>query len=235
MDIFSIPLLICVLIIVVSLGLIYYWVNLKLKEQDHKLETMLSLVSTLVNEVNVVKAIHSHGIKQIVKNDLIEVSSNEGNYNDEDSDSDSDSDTNDNDNDDDKTEEEMLSIVSGSSLDNDDLEEEEEKDDVVEDVVDEVVEDDDNIKRIHINLEDEILVGGTELDESIDINLGNSENLNDEEDTHKEQTNFNLGEKETDYKKMSINGLREVVVKKGLLDTEAASKLKKNEILKLLH
>ena len=45
--------------------------------------------------------------------------------------------------------------------------------------------------------------------------------LGEVEDTHK-----------TEYKKMTINKLREFVISKGLV--EDASKLKKNEILKML-
>ena len=41
-----------------------------------------------------------------------------------------------------------------------------------------------------------------------------------------------IGANKNDYKKMSLNKLREVVVSKGV--TSDASKLKKNEILKLL-
>jgi hypothetical protein len=256
MDIFSIPVIISIIVFIVCLGAIYYWVNIKLTDQDHKLESMLSLVSTLVGEVNQLKMRPVGGtIRQVqpqftpVLNDLIEVSSNE----------DSDSEDEDSDDGDLNTESEILSIESVSdkdSVSDEDSEIDDSKED--EDLEKELEEDNksvENIKTIHIDLEDgnlvhDILVSEIQLEEPLDIDLGISENIdlvhNEDvvEDTTLEEvphvevevsTNSNLGEKENDYKKMSINGLREIVVKKGLVDMETASKLKKNEILKMLH
>ena len=100
----------------------------------------------------------------------------------------------------------------------------------LEDTIEDTIENNGNIKSIH-------------LEEPIDLNFINKENesMNENEPmnefltsdlksisiTDLEETN-----KKQDYKKMSINKLREVVVEKGII--AEASKLKKQDLLKLL-
>jgi hypothetical protein len=87
-----------------------------------------------------------------------------------------------------------------------------------------------NIKSIH-------------LEESFDLNVFEHEIEHEHEHEHTEDllasdlktisiTDFEDTNKKTDYKKLSINKLREVVIEKGIVAD--ATKLKKNEILKLL-
>ena len=84
----------------------------------------------------------------------------------------------------------------------------------------------DNIKSIH-------------LEEPIDLNFTNKEDGPEQMDELLTSdlksisiTDLEEPNKKQDYKKMSINKLREVVVEKGII--AEASKLKKQDILKLL-
>lgn len=109
----------------------------------------------------------------------------------------------------------------------------------------------DNIKTIHIdenneNNEDAVSISGFELDDSIDLTKLPIPHIKQEPiETSIEENIFNkddiksislIDEHENndshDYKKMSLTKLREIVVKKKLASD--ASKMKKNEILKML-
>jgi hypothetical protein len=241
-------------------------------EQDHKLNSMIGLVSTMAEESQFFRSklsmlqqkISTQDLPTVDKiqyasqmmggeqEELIDVSDDE----DEDDDEDDEDDEDDDDEDDE---------------DEDDDDDEDEDDDDDED--DENNNDEEYIKRLNLTLANDELnvkIPYEEID-TVDcsyeepINLDNFESTLEETDIQlspkdnnvisndlKEDDNFlknvsitdfgegilNLGEIEdihttkNDYKKLSLNKLREVVVSKGVISD--ASKLKKNEILKLL-
>ena len=204
----------------------------KMREQNHKIAAMLSLVSTLAEDMNGVKiGLHHLAVSKnplaesnislnIRENDrLIEVSD------------DSDSDDDDADSDDDENEEDD----------------------------DENEEDDNNIKVLKININSENFNNNLEFNYGEDINDG--EDLGDLEEGDLEEgdleegdddniiaseilnisssnlrtININLEESPSeilDYKKLPLPKLRSIVFEKGL--TTDASKLKKPELIKLL-
>lgn len=65
------------------------------------------------------------------------------------------------------------------------------------------------------------------------INLGDDLNENDDDNDNDNDNVSSTGDKKS-YNKMKVDELRALIVTKNLLDNEAASKLKKQELLKLL-
>jgi len=247
-----------ILMLVVALLVVYF--ETKFREQNHKISSMLSLVSSLAEELNGTKMVVQHlsmrpmAIPQnfqqqpnleenfVSNNKLISVSDDEDNSSDSDSDSDSDSteilddnnsvdsvnsvieigNTNDikvlklnvNKNNNDN---ESSSSSEENNLDFDDLDELDELDES------------DNLD----NLDD------LDKENSTDIQIIETKEDNVQPSDNKtmdlKSININLEEtkhESMDYKKMALPKLRSVVTEKGL--TSDASKLKKNELLKLL-
>ena len=253
-DLFSTSFLFSISIIIILIGGIFVYVSYRMSEQDHKLTSMVNLVSILAQDLQFVKsklassASHNSTNTNNVQypsdmmggqssSDLISVSD------------DCDEDVYD--------EEEENTTVDDSSCASDD--EEDEIDDSQEKIkllnltlVNEDINNDSpievlggdfeelqtphkkDIKTIH--LETPINFEETEINiplesEQTDLHISGDDLLN-----LKNVTINDLGETEdvpkSEYKKMSLNKLREVVVSKGVVAD--ASKLKKNDILKLL-
>ena len=259
-DIFSPTFLIFlgILVLVVSLLVVYF--ESKMRDQNHKISSMLNLVSTLAEEVNNVKfglnhlAINSRPLEESKKfvnipsqNNLITVSDDE-----EESDDDEESD------DEESDENYDLDIELEET---NDLELEENSDEEINDSD----SDDENLEdvkvlKLTIQTDDESLSSEvnldikdnlTELDDNFSDNESEiSENNLEEHDTledihsNLEDSNLKIDLKKIsinleephnllmDYKKLSLAKLRSVVAEKGLADD--SSKLKKNELLKLL-
>jgi hypothetical protein len=240
-----------ILVLVVALLVVYF--ETKFREQNHKISSMLSLVSSLAEEVNGSKMIihqltmnhqpHSQQFfqqqqqpnleKRIVQNDnLILVSDDE-----DDSDSDA------SDEDDSESDSDAASEVS----------------------IDENVDDDDDsdielgdhsndVKVLKLNISDnndDNSESGDDLEEMDDLSAASLEDLDDSSTSSvsiKEEKNDNIKsmdfksinitleetkpEQPLDYRKMAIPKLRSIVAEKGL--SSDSSKLKKNELLKLL-
>ena len=244
-------------IVILMAAILVVYFESKMREQNHKIAAMLSLVSTLAEDMNGVKiGLHHLAVSKnplaesnislnIRENDrLIEVSD------------DSDSDDDDADSDDDENEED---------------DDENEEDD------DENEEDDNNIKVLKININSENFNNNLEFNYGEDINDGEDiEDINDGEDlgdindgedlgdleegdleegdleegdddniiaseilnissSNLRTININLEESPSeilDYKKLPLPKLRSIVFEKGL--TTDASKLKKPELIKLL-
>jgi cobalamin biosynthesis protein CobT len=262
-DLFSSSFLFSVAIIIILIGGIFAFISYRMAEQDHKINAMIGLVSTMANETQFFRSkIHTiqqqldvantdqlHSIhlstnnlgeKEITKN-LISVSDDE--YDDDDDDDDEDEDEDEDEEDDEDEEEED---EEEEEEDEEEEEEEEEKldDDNVEKTIKVITLSDDNISMSHIeNIADHKLIHLDSLDEKNEASISNHliEELNSTSDNNNFLSNISindLGENEdlqsskNEYKKLSLNKLREVVVSKGL--TTDASKLKKNDILKLL-
>ena len=246
-----------ILVLVVALLVVYF--ESKFREQNHKISSMLSLVSSLAEEVNGSKMIiHQLTMthrqpqsqqffqqqqpnleKRIVQNDnLILVSDDE-----EDSDSEEDD-------------------ASESDASESDASEADDSDAASEVSIDEIDDDSDNsvielsnnndVKVLKLNISDDI--SEASLDEASLEDLDEMDNLEDLDDSStssvsiKEEKPDNIKsmdlksinitleetkpEQPLDYKKMAIPKLRSIVAEKGL--SSDSSKLKKNELLKLL-
>ena len=243
-----------ILVLVAALLVVYF--ESKMRDQNHKIASMLSLVSTLAEDMNGVKMGLNHlairsshinnnlGNTQIisnVNNDLIEVS-DDG----EDEDEEEYEDENDN--------------VSVEDSENNDSEYNEYEDDI------------DNVKVLKLTISQNESESGnnSDLDEMADLD-GEFEPVDevpemaneyieevldlkyDEPNTNElkveeakesvisssdfKTISINLGdssEDQIDYKKLQLPKLKSIVTEKGLATSTEASKLKKHELLKLL-
>lgn len=273
-DLFNVSFLFSIGIIIILIGGIFTYVSYRMSEQDHKLTSMVQLVSLLSQDLQTVKmsarAEEAHGLSNPLKDnniqyasdimvdnlneDVIHVSDCESDseYEDdevEDENEDEDEEDNVEDEDEDDVEEidiedapkiNVLKLTSANSSSSSfnygdsDVDDLENLDNQVENLEEENLEVE-NLEEE--NLEEENLEN-LEAEPKIE-NLDNqAENL---VELPKENMSFlknidviDIGEvdSKSDYKKMSINKLREVVVSKGLIAD--ASKLKKQDILKLL-
>ena len=247
-----------ILVLVVALLVVYF--ETKFREQNHKISSMLSLVSSLAEEVNGSKMIiHQLTMnhqpqnqqffeqpnleKRIVQNDnLILVSDDE-----EDSDV---SEAEDSDEEDDSDSDAASEVsIDENELDDDD------------DSVIELGESNDvKVLKLNINNDKDDSDSDDDLSEASLEDLDNLDDLEDLEDLEdlddsstssvsiKEEKNDNIKsmdlksinitleetkpEQPLDYKKIALPKLRSIVTEKGL--SSDSSKLKKNELLKLL-
>lgn len=250
-DIFSTSFLFSIGIIIILIGGIFAYVSYRMSEQDHKLNSMIGLISIMAEESrffrskiamlqqnlstsNLPDADKIQYASQMMggQQELINVSDDEGDYEgDDDQEEETD---NDNDNDDDSKQlEEELDEDNDNddniliSLANDDNHNE--MNNVLD--IEQLSELKEEIKTVH--LENPIVFDETELKEHEFTEVYNE--TNKDMSFLKNISITNLGEEDTnkpDYKKMSLNKLRDVVVSKGVVDD--ASKLKKNDLLKLL-
>jgi len=236
-----------ILVLVVALLVVYF--ETKFREQNHKISSMLSLVSSLAEEVNGSKMIiHQLTMnhqpqnqqffqhqqpnleKRIVQNDnLILVSDDEEDSESDDSDSDA-----------------ASEVSIDESVDDDD-------DDSDNSVIDIGNSNDVKVLKLNINEhKDDSSASGDDLDEMDDLeDLDEMDNLDDSStssESIKEEKNDNIKsmdlksinitleetkpEQPLDYRKMALPKLRSIVAEKGL--SSDSSKLKKNELLKLL-
>lgn len=281
-ELFNVNFLIILGIIAIAVSFLIIYFENKLKEQNHKISSMLSLVSTIAEDLNGVKmnisniAITNAGGAPFAQsifnqqslgnneNTLIEVSDDDDVDEDEHgNDSDDDSD---NDSDDDQTK---------FHLDDDDDDEDESSS------TDEKEEehDDEDIKFLKLNIENDNIENNDilhdfdsenldDLQDTDNENIQNEEIIEVNEDYTKEildlkydsdldksshditednvefipdgskKISIDLGDESIvdtdDYKKMSVSKLRSIVVEKEIVDNSKASKLKKNELIKLL-
>lgn len=237
-DIFTPSVVISLAISVLLIGLFGLYVNNKLNEQNHKLNTMFDLVSTLAGELQVVRG-HLGGSMSSIsigggnqplanpvvnKNHLVNVDnmidvSDDNSANDTDDDSETSGDETDNDD------------SAGVSSDNDDDNDEESLNES------DGEESDDDAKS------DKAIVVSESLEETHFEELGNLDEIVLDEskdiqvnilDTKPNDSLLNVKNVNVvfDYKKASISKLREIVEQKGLASD--TSKLKKHELLKLL-
>lgn len=255
-DVFSISTLICLGIMILLLGLASMFFMQRINDQNHKISSMLGLVSTMAEELNFVRSrvqILSTGAfsqnggsttqvasSQVSSDSLIPVSDDDEDTEGEDDESEDGEDSEDDDDDEEEGESEeddddsegeeeerqnIKTINMGETLDVnfhcEALAEEEGEEEAVssnselEDDLESV--NDENLEEGELDNVETLTLTNTDFIKSIDIS-----NL---DESHKENESF-------DYKKMSLNKLRSVVVDKGLVTD--SSKLKKNELLKLL-
>lgn len=272
-DILSTSFLFSIAIIIILIGGIFAYVSYRMGEQDHKLNSMIGLVSTMAEESQFFRSKLNMLQQKLSTQDLPVVdqvqyaSQMSGfgggsggqeeliNVSDEEDDSDDDS-------------EDLEDDDESEDLEDEDEDLEDEDEDLEDDSEEERGE---YIKRLNLTLaidESPVKIAYEEIDEdnnsfkeTNNLTFDDVQDLADFEATleetdiqllaedTKEDDNFlknvsitgldngilsleEIGANKNDYKKMSLNKLREVVVSKGV--TLDASKLKKNEILKLL-
>jgi len=268
-DLLSTSFLFSVAIIIILIGGIFAYVSYRMSEQDHKITSMLGLVSTMAEELqffrNKLSSLNQtaglareqscdkscdkseentlqqrHIIPILDPNNLVMgivepvslISVSDESDNDDGDDDDDDDESNDDDDDDESDDDEEepatqeynldeivdlepVSLI--QNIDEDDINDVTDVNDI-DDIDD--INNTDNIKSIH-------------LENPIDLNITNQEDdlfasdlktisITDLEDTNKKP----------EYKKLSLNKLREVVLERGIVSD--ASKLKKNDLLKLL-
>jgi len=280
-DIFSTPFLMCLGICLLLIGLIGMYLTQKLSDQDHKISSMMGLVSTMAEELNYVRGVVQGGIVPINHNhnhnnnsnspsnaqlpnttsqkndDLIEVSDGDNSDSDSDGDSDSDSDSEDSGSEDSDVDNlaelnfeqhannELLSdilnikppdiktihMMNGSLNINygEDVDDEEN----IELVSDDDEEDDESSSSSENDETPLLSKIDTTLEEVVKLDTEQIK-INPLEEVELKQIIVNLDLNIAEYKKMSLNQLRAISVKKGLLTEANASKRKKPELVKLL-
>jgi hypothetical protein len=250
-----------ILVLVVALLVLYF--ESKIREQNHKISSMLSLVSTLAEDMNGVKIGFNHlalrtgqnlsvplrenlGNIELISGNLIEVSDGE------------ESESESEDEDEDEQEDEDEESSTSQEDEDDDYEDEEVEEDikVVKLLVsNEDLEDDasyEEANNLEFDVDEEL---DSELDADILPEITNNyvgEVLELNYDIEPEQLlegtsipsssdlktiSINLGEENEDsidYKKLQLAKLRSIVVEKGLTNNSDAAKLKKPDLLKLL-
>jgi len=197
--------LLCLGMIVVVAALLVVYFESRLREQNHRLKTMLSLITTLAEDTNSLK---HRQVKSFYTNETslederIEVSDGE----------------------DDEEEEDDSEIV-----DLDDLEDDSESDSETESKVDVESEEDEEDDS---EIECEEVVNSDEEDESnIKVLKLNAPIEGVLSDNVEDQMNSSELTDELDYKQMPVAKLRQIATEKGI---ENAIKLKKNDLLKIL-
>lgn len=261
-DLFSTSFLFSIAIIIILIGGIFAYVSYRMGEQDHKLSSMVNLVSILAQDLQFVKSklntfqnktpesqnilpYQSEILGGKNSNDLISVSDEEDDEEVED----------------DQISEEDYSIDEDSEVVEDDEEEDDDEDNNAQEqikllnltLVNEDLENDSPIEDLNCDFEEQIqnneiktihLENPIELEETT-VSLIQTEDNNEDFKINTQDLNdlkhvsvTDLAEHEdnnaskSEYKKMPVNKLREVVVNKGVITD--ASKLKKQDILKLL-
>ena len=284
-DIFNPSFFMCLGILVLLTALIVVYFESKMREQNHKIASMLSLVSSLAEEQNNLRmevfrmvttgqtnSVNSfpvnsfntsHFINDEDKNDsneLINVSDDEDESDEEDESDDEDDDDMDDDSDSDSDLEENEVIEIGENdvkvlkinINKTEINDDEDTEFNIEQIDDleELGENsDDDDSTLNDDIDDDSSSSDDDLKEETIVPDNLEGTKNDDitfEETHKidlntidfKQISISGLEKDVndnesmDYKKLSLNKLKAVVVEKGL--TKDSSKLKKNELLNLL-
>jgi hypothetical protein len=282
-DILSTSFLFSIAIIIILIGGVFAYVSYRMGEQDHKLNSMIGLVSTMAEEsqffrskLNMLQQKLSTKDLPVVdqvqyasqmmvggQDELINVSDDEEDESDDDeSDDDESEDLEDDESDDLEDDELEDEDLEDDDLEDDDLEDDESEDKDLEEgrgehikrlnltsaidespvkiSYEEIDEDNNSFKETNNLVFDDIADFEATLEEA-DIQLL-AEDTKDDDNFLKNVSITGLDNgilsleeivsNKNDYKKMSLNKLREVVVSKGF--TSDASHLKKNQILKLL-
>jgi hypothetical protein len=249
-------------ILFLLIALLVVYIENKWKEQNHKISSMLSLVSSLAEEINVLRfnfitytnnqmggvKLNNQATSQVINqeapNSLIAVSDDEDEDDDEEEDDEEeddeeedDEDDDDDDDDDDKT------TVLKLNISGDDEEDDEEQE------VIEIGQSHDDIKILKVNMDS---YENDDLEEDNDLEEFDAESISDletldsaseEKSTKSKKMDLKsisiapleetkLQESTIDYKKLPLPKLRSVVAEKKL--AADPSKLKKQDLLKLL-
>jgi hypothetical protein len=252
-DLLSTSFLFSVAIIIILIGGIFAYVSYRMSEQDHKITSMVGLISTMAEELQFFRSKLSqgqgqqgglfkqenasdqiHSIPILDPNNLITGATNLIPVSDDEAETEDDEESVSDDEEESQTDDESVSDDEDGSDDESDHEDYD-----LDEIVD--LEEPMQISTNNMGETNHSDIKSIHLEEPIELNVFNPElehELEHTEDllasdlktisiTDLEDTN-----KKTDYKKMSITKLREIAVEKGIVAD--ATKLKKNEILKLL-
>jgi len=227
--------------IIVLVGCVFAYFNYKLAEQNHKLNSMLGLISTVAEETQFCRSklnvLHTGPLNdELVKNidlsggntiSLIDVSDDEGEYEEDEDEDESESedgeddedDESEGDDDDDDSDLEVQEANENNKINIDLMEHELKLEELQE-----------SVKMIH--LEEPIDIPGSNGAEE-EINLGE---INESEFLKNviinEAGDNDDASHKTDYRRMSLTKLRDIAISKGLVSD--ASKLKKQDIIKMI-
>jgi hypothetical protein len=279
-DLFNPTFLMFLGILLLAIALLVLYFESKFRDQNHKITSMLSLVSSLAEEVNTSKMIINHltmmgagkgisqntriphetnNLEQNINSELINVSDDEDEDDEDDNDDnndDNDSEINDDSSDSDNEEDTNYNLeentviqigepsdirvfkINISENDINDIEEDFDNKSNNLDILDELDELDDldgsdsesSVENFEENNQTESLTleskNNKELENSLfELKSINISSLEEEEEKEKEII---------DFKKLTLNKLRNIATKKGLSSATDALKLKKNDLLKLL-
>jgi hypothetical protein len=245
-DIFTPSVVISLAISLLLIGLLGLYVNNKMNEQNHKLNTMFDLVSTLANELQMVRSqplgtpsMGGGGVRVYEKPEVVNTN-HLVNMIDVSDDSDSSGDESDG-----ETDEGAESDNDSGSDDGEEGEGDGDGDDEESDgESDGESDDDDDVDGENDARSDKAIIVSESLDDALFEELANLDDIVFEEtkvervktpETIPVQTNTSNVKNLNvvfDYKKASLSKLREIVEQKGL--SGDTSKLKKQELLKLL-
>ena len=276
-EIFSTSFFVSLAIILFFIGIVFIYINYQVSQQDHKMSSMLGLISTMAQELDYFRSKlqnYSNDVGNMsmpmpmpnnnvshfpFKQSLIEVSDDDE-EDDEDDDEDDDDDDDDEENDDEEDEDDedeqdyeennnvkRLSI----HLDNSNSKNVNEIINISENFIHEInvlndnkdhdndddTDDDESVDSAstkYVNILDNSLDNSSTLDNNGENELMNESNSSDIF-KNLNISALNIGEEILDknnYKNLSIQKLRSIIVQKGL--SSDASKLKKNDILKML-
>jgi hypothetical protein len=230
-------LLFLALLLLVS-GLLLFYMDLKMREQNHKIKAIADLATTIaqsikggnvINNDNSNNNSNSNSHKELSRENiqLIQVSDDEDDDEDDDDDDNEDDDSSSSDDDDDD-----------SDTDND--EEEGEEGAEGEPVKINIHDTDSDIKHVFLSQEQltEAKEEPLEVEASVvevEAQKASAVEVNPPSEAETELDTFKIVlSSELDYKKMSIQKLRQLVSEKGLASSSETSKMKKPELLKLL-
>ena len=238
-----------ILVLIVAVLVIYF--ETKMRDQNHKIASMLSLVSTLAEDMNGVKMGLNHlairgghnpdihlreNLGNNFENKLIEVSDEEESDNEESDNEESDNEESDNEepdneesdneeSDNEESDNEEIKVIK-LQVSNEDLIED---DDSYEEANNLEFEINDNFKADENNFQEELEDTFKFPNSEIEKNIPSSSDL--------KKISINLGEaheENIDYKKLQLPKLRSIAIEKGLTNNSESIKLKKPELLKLL-
>jgi len=234
--------------LIACLGFIIMYFENKLRDQNHKISSMVSLVSAMAEELNIMRnKIHTVSIgggnislSNNYPSDLINVSDDEEEDEDEEEEDEEDDDEDEEEDDDEDEEEESRKIIinvneSINKMDSPDL---------INKTVNIINIMSDNDDNNDDNDDDESIEDNNDLDDIggdfDDNDINNIIQLHNEylenKNNHSDDSFNNLDNLRNmniiDYKKLPLNKLRSVITEKGLVTD--SSKMKKPEMLKLL-
>jgi hypothetical protein len=237
-----------ILVLVVALIVVYF--ESKMREQNHKINSMFSIVSTLAEDMTGMKM----GINQIAGTQFLQPANERTFYQPLEEKRDNTLITVSDDEEDDEDDEED-SIVEEGSVDSISINNIEDVDLDVDDDLDELSDDElsdqEQIKVFKLNISKEEKDEEEDADDEEESDMEELQSDNDLDDLEEttpidpvskidtselKTISINLEEpvEKIDYKKLQLPKLKSIVVEKGLTTASDASKLKKAELLKLL-
>ena len=238
----SVPFLISLGITLLLVGIVGMFFTQRLQEQNHKINSMVGLVSTMAEEMNYLRGrltqiggapTQINEQLSFEQNELIEVSDGEDDDDDDDEDEDEDDESSDDDEEEEEEDEKSEDTINRQS----NIKVINIHDNNIEQQFEEVLEQIEEINDIDNESESQDEDDDDESESSESVNLVELDSTNDLNaldislsNSNDKQLNLDLSV--LDYKKLSLNKLRNIVTEKGL--SEDANKLKKQDLLKLL-